>query len=42
MFGRIAPEVPEDALKIGMEMVPAVRSLPNGQLTYEFRVAAQG
>jgi uncharacterized OB-fold protein len=41
MFGRIAPEVPEDALELGMEMVPAVRSLPNGQLTYEFRVAAQ-
>lgn len=39
MFGRIAPEVPEDALELGTAMVPAARSLPNGQLTYEFRLA---
>jgi len=39
MFGRIGPEVPEESLKLGMEMVPAVRRLPGGQLTYEFRTA---
>jgi len=39
MFGRIAPEVPEENVQLGMKMVPTVRRLPSGQLTYEFRAA---
>lgn len=39
VFGRIAGDVPEDELKIGMEMVTAVNRLPDGQLNYVFRKA---
>ena len=37
VFGRIANDVPEDEIKIGMEMETAVNNLPNGQLNYVFK-----
>lgn len=37
VFGRIAADVPQDDIKIGMEMVTEVNPLPNGQLNYVFR-----
>jgi len=36
VFGRISPDVPEEEIKIGMDMKTVVRSLPNGQLSYAF------
>ena len=36
VFGRISGEVPEDEIKVGMEMKTAVNTLPNGQLNYVF------
>lgn len=39
VFGRIASELPEEALKLGMEMKTIVNRLPNGQLNYEFQKA---
>jgi hypothetical protein len=40
VFGRIAPDVPEDEIKVGMEMETVAHQLPNGQLSYVFRKAA--
>ncbi|KPJ76859.1 MAG: DNA-binding protein [Deltaproteobacteria bacterium SG8_13] len=37
VFGRIAAEVPEEELQVGMEMTVAVNRLPNGQLNYVFQ-----
>ena len=37
VFGRIADDVPEDEINVGMEMKTAVQTLPNGQLNYVFR-----
>ena len=37
VFGRIHPEVPEEKLKIGMEMATEVERLSDGRLTYVFR-----
>ncbi|MBW1729324.1 MAG: Zn-ribbon domain-containing OB-fold protein [Deltaproteobacteria bacterium] len=39
VFGRIAKDIPEDEIKVGMEMRAEVVKLPNGQLSYEFRKA---
>jgi hypothetical protein len=36
VFGRIAADLPEEDIKIGMEMVATVSTLPDGRLTYEF------
>ncbi|UCG05235.1 MAG: Zn-ribbon domain-containing OB-fold protein [Desulfobacterales bacterium] len=37
VFGRIAGDIPEQELKIGMEMKTATNTLPNGQLNYVFK-----
>ena len=39
VFGRIADNVPEDEIEVGMEMTTAVNRLPNGQLNYVFQKA---
>ena len=39
VFGRIDSGLEENELKVGMEMVTAASSLPNGQLSYVFRKA---
>lgn len=39
VFGRIAAEVPEEEIEVGMEMVATVNTLPNGQLNYVFKKA---
>lgn len=39
IFGRIASHVPEDEIKLGMEMKTVVNKLPNGQLNYVFEKA---
>lgn len=39
VFGRIADDVPESELKIGMEMKTVANKLPNGQLNYVFQKA---
>ena len=39
VFGRIAAELPEEQLQVGMEMTTAVNRLPNGQLNYVFKKA---
>ncbi len=39
VFGRIAGEVPEEEIRVGMEMTTSVNELPNGQLNYVFRKA---
>lgn len=39
VFGRIADDIPESELKIGMEMKPVSNKLPNGQLNYVFTKA---
>jgi uncharacterized OB-fold protein len=39
VFGRIANDVPEDELKVGMEMKVSSNELPNGQLNYVFHKA---
>lgn len=39
VFGRLAKEVPEDEIKIGMEMKTEVNKLPNGQLNFVFKKA---
>jgi uncharacterized OB-fold protein len=41
VFGRIAADIPEEELKIGMEMVTVANPLPNGQLNYVFKEAKQ-
>ena len=37
IFGRIASEVPEDEILLGMEMKTVVNKLPNGQLNFVFQ-----
>jgi uncharacterized OB-fold protein len=37
IFGRIASDITEDEIKLGMEMNTAVNTLPNGQLNYVFQ-----
>ena len=39
IFGRIASRVPEDDIKLGMEMKTVANKLPNGQLNYVFEKA---
>ena len=39
VFGRIADDVPEENVKLGMEMTTQVNTLPNGQLNYVFKAA---
>jgi uncharacterized protein len=39
VFGRIAGDVPEDELKVGMEMKVSPNDLPNGQINYVFHKA---
>lgn len=39
VFGRIADDVPEQDLKLGMEMKTVVNDLANGQLNYVFKKA---
>ena len=36
VFGRIAGNVPEESIKIGMPMKTVANTLPNGQLNYVF------
>jgi uncharacterized OB-fold protein len=37
VFGRIASEIPEEEIQLGMEMVTTANELPNGQLNYVFK-----
>lgn len=37
IFGRIAGDIPEGEIQLGMEMKTAVNKLPNGQLNYIFQ-----
>jgi uncharacterized OB-fold protein len=39
VFGRIAGDLTDDDLKVGMEMKAEVNHLPNGQINYVFRKA---
>lgn len=39
IFGRLDAALPENEIKLGMEMVTAVSALPNGQLNYVFKKA---
>jgi uncharacterized OB-fold protein len=39
VFGRIAGDLPEEDIKLGMEMRTTVNKLPNGQLNYVFQKA---
>jgi uncharacterized OB-fold protein len=39
VFGRLADDLSDDDIKIGMEMKTAVNKLPNGQLNYVFQKA---
>ncbi len=39
VFGRIAGDVPEGEIKVGMEMKAEANNLPNGQINYVFRKA---
>ncbi|UCC40870.1 MAG: Zn-ribbon domain-containing OB-fold protein [Candidatus Aminicenantes bacterium] len=39
IFGRLASDVPEDEIQLGMEMKTVVNELPNGQLNYVFQKA---
>lgn len=39
IFGRIASHIPEEEIKLGMEMKTVVNKLPNGQLNYVFEKA---
>jgi uncharacterized OB-fold protein len=39
VFGRIAGDLPENEIKIGMEMKTAANRLPSGQLNYVFQKA---
>lgn len=39
VFGRIAGSVPEEEIRIGMEMKTKVNQLPNGQMNYVFEKA---
>ena len=37
VFGRIAPDLKDDQIQVGMEMQTVVNELPNGQLNYVFK-----
>lgn len=37
VFGRIASDLPEEDIEVGMEMKAVVHELPNGQLNYVFQ-----
>lgn len=39
IFGRIADDIPENEIQVGMEMVTGMNRLPNGQLNYVFHKA---
>ncbi len=39
VFGRIADNVPENEIEVGMEMETVANTLPNGQLNYVFQKA---
>jgi uncharacterized OB-fold protein len=39
VFGRLASEIPENEIKVGMEVRAVVNNLPNGQLNYVFQKA---
>lgn len=39
VFGRIARDVPEDEIKVGMDMKTVANTLPNGQMNYVFEKA---
>jgi len=39
VFGRIASDVPEEEIEVGMEMKTVANELPNGQLNYVFQKA---
>ncbi len=39
VFGRIAKDLADDEVKVGMEMKTVVNKLPNGQLNYVFKKA---
>ena len=39
VFGRIAGDMPEEEIQVGMEMKAVVNELPNGQLNYVFQKA---
>jgi uncharacterized OB-fold protein len=39
IFGRIAGDIPEEDIKLGMAMKTAANKLPNGQLNYVFTKA---
>ena len=39
VFGRIAPDLKDDEIQVGMEMQTVVNELPNGQLNYVFKKA---
>ncbi len=39
IFGRLAGDIPDDDIKLGMEMKTVVNKLPNGQLNYVFEKA---
>ena len=37
VFGRIAGDLPDDDIQVGMEMKTVVNTLPNGQMNYVFQ-----
>ena len=39
VFGRLAGDVPEEEVKVGMEMKAEINRLPNGQINYVFHKA---
>jgi len=39
IFGRIASDIPDEEIELGMEMMTAVNHLPNGQYNYVFKKA---
>ena len=39
VFGRIASDLSEDEINVGMEMKTVTNKLPNGQLNYVFQIA---
>ena len=39
VFGRIASDIPEDDIKVGMQMKTVANTVSNGQLNYVFQKA---
>lgn len=39
VFGRIASDIPDEDIQIGMDMKTVVNTLPNGQMNYVFQAA---